>query len=44
MIILPREEDYNKVDEKVAESILKEVTYSKDMEHELINTLKGSSI
>ena len=44
MIILPREEDYNKVDEKVAESILREVTYSKDMEHELINTLKGSSI
>lgn len=44
MIILPREEDYNKVDEKVAESILKEVTYSMDMEHELINTLKGSSI
>ena len=44
MIILPREEDYKKVDEKVAESILKEVTYSMDMEHELINTLKGSSI
>lgn len=44
MIILPREEDYCKVDVTVAESILKEVTYSMDMEHELINTLKGSSI